>query len=233
MIVYYTEYDSVFEDYLVPLTKERADKSKSFCLLSEKLENSNVLRCPAHLQSLNNYFAVKSIYNYTLSWDGENLFSPDYDQLFWDHNVYPRDNKKGVISFNPPRLLFFAEKSLNMELLPAFWHKNDLTKKASMVGGIFDIGKHARKIESALLMHEPCEINIERGDALYYLKFETEEKIVFKPFQMTTDINKLIDGGLASMLYNKGKPALLKYWYEKNKNFYRRRLLHLIKNNLL
>ena len=233
MIIYCSEFNHIFEEYLQPLVKARADKDKHFCLSSEILESSRVLKCPAHINTLNNYFVVRSVYNYKIVWDGEKFHSPDYDQNFWDSNVYPRDGSTGVISFFPPELHFFSEKSLNLELLPAFWHNNDVVKKTSVIGGSYNIGKHFRKIECSMVFHEPCEIEIKRGDALYYVKFHTNEKIKLKYFHMVNEIKELISGTLMPKNSNSGLPLTLKYWYARNKLFYRKRLLGLIKNNLL
>ena len=233
MIVYYTEFDNIFDSYITTLRKERAENSPSFSLGSSKVKNSGVLRCPAQVKSLDSYYVVKSPYNFKLCWDGENFTTPDYDQNFWDLNLYQRDGCNGLVSFAPPKLMFVAEKNLEMELLPAFWHKNDLTQKTTMIGGKFDIGRHTRKIESALIFHEPCEVDIKKNDALYYLRFGAGEKIMLKPFQFVEDIKSLVSGVLCTMQYNKGKPETLDYWYLKNKLFYRKRLLNLIKQNLM
>jgi hypothetical protein len=233
LIIYCSEGNHIFDEYLQPLVKARADKDKQFCLSSDILEKSRVLKCPAHIDTLHNYFVVRSVYDYKIVWDGEKFYSPDYDQNFWDNNVYPRDNDTGVISFFPPELYFFSEKSLNLELLPAFWHKNDVVKKTSVIGGSYNIGKHFRKIECPMVFHRPCEIEIKRGDALYYVRFHTDEKIKIQYFQMVNNIKELESGLLAPIYSNSGQPLTLKYWYTRNKLFYRRRLLGLIKNNLL
>jgi hypothetical protein len=233
LIIYCSEFNHIFEEYLQPLIKARADKDKQFCLSSELLEKSRVLKCPAHIDTLHNYFVVRSVYNYKIVWDGEKFYSPDYDQNFWDNNVSPRDSSNGVISFFPPQLYLFAEQSLNVELVPAFWHKNSVVSNTSVIGGAYDIGRHFRKIECAMVLHEPCDIEINRGDALYYLKFHTNQKIKIKYFHMVNKIKELSSGTLLPQQANSGATLSLKYWYAKNKLFYRRRLLELIKNNLL
>lgn len=233
MIVYYTEFNNIFDSYINTLKKERAENISSFSLNSNKLKNSGVLKCPAQIKSLDSYYVVKSPYNFKLCWNGENFTSPDYDQDFWDLNLYQRDGSNGLVSFAPPKLMFVSEKSLEMELLPSFWHNNDLTQKTIMIGGRFDIGRHTRKIESALIFKEPCEVDIKRNDALYYLRFGTDKKIVLKPFQFVDDIKSLVSGVLYPMQHNKGNPETLDYWYLKNKLFYKKRLLKLIKQNLM
>jgi hypothetical protein len=234
MIIYYTESSNLFNHSLFePLVKNRANKSSDFVLLPEKLEDTNVLRCPAHLALLNNCYAVKSAFDYTLIWDGQTFKSPDYNQKFFDDYIYPRDAIKGLVSYTSPKLHFFAEKSVEMELTPAFFHKNDITQKTTVIGGCFDVGQHLREIECAMLLHEPCEIDIKRGDSLYYVKFKTHEKIKFVPFQMVQEMSDLIMGHLSAMRNNKAAPSPLSWWYETTNAFYRKRFLNLIKQNLM
>ena len=233
MIVYYSEGTSNFGDYLVPLSHERTGTDDTFRLTNKKLFPSPLLRCPAHAKVFDSFFVVKSPYSYQILWENEVFSSPDYDQFFWDKHVYARDSKTGLISFRAPELWLFCEKDLEVELLPAFWHKNEVTTKTSVIGGRYNIGGQFRPLECAMAFDRPGKLKIFRNTALYYLRFNTYEKIKFVPFQMTEDLSNFASGALKTTAYNKDKPRILSQVYLTNKLFYKKRLLKLIKNNLL
>ena len=190
-------------------------------------------KCPAVRDYSDNVFVVTSPYDYELSWDGNNLTTSLYDQNFFESVVYPRDISIGFISFKTPFMHLFAEKSLIMEFIPAYFHDNEFTRKMLVLPGRYDVGQHFRRIECACRFRECGSIKIKRGDPLYYLKFHTNEKITFKRFFVSEKLFKLSE----SIIMLGGKVNWYKpldfYYSIFKKNNLRKVYLKQIRENLL
>ena len=217
--VYYTEHDNVFVYPPEPVLKNLPDRV-----------TGAITKCPSFLQELKNTFLIRAPFYYELEWDGEQIRTDIADQSFFNTYVAIRDTKTGFCSFLAPKMYFFAEKPLVMQLKSANYHANEFTKNITLIEGSYDIGRHFRKVEAAFFM-DGRKITIERGEPLYYLKFLTEEKINFSPFQFSKNLKDLIEPRfeLRKTKFN----TSLDFWYQINDNFYGKKILKHIKQSLL
>ena len=199
------------------------------------LRDTGILACPAFKDHIKNTFIVKSPYSYVIEWTGDDIKSPVYNQNFFDNNVKPRSIKDGFFSFDTPMPVFVAENdSLLMSTGPAYLHDNDITNLCYTIPGSFDIGKHIpRKLELPLKLKKPGKIKIGEGDALYYVKFHTNENIIFKKFIFTSDLKDLTVSYLSIRPFTQNYKSL-EWWYKlvsrhNLKNYF----IKKIKENLL
>jgi hypothetical protein len=227
MIVYYTNLPNLFVHDPEPLISS---------ILTEK-ENKHIQlikMCPALKESCKNIFVFKNIINYDLQWNftGEfNSFSRD--RGFLNDWVYTRSNQDGIVSYCYPGYLFFSEKSLDMEVLPPYLHNCDISKKTLMITGKYNIGKHARRIENAMIFRNRGDkVEFVENTPQFYVKFHTEEKIQFKKFFMTAELLEISNNILSLRDFLNGKKPL-QYWYDIFTLNYRKKFLKIIKQNLL
>ena len=198
-------------------------------------EQSELQQCPAFKEYLKNVFIVKSVYQYDFEWVGNNIISKSYDQSFFDENMVVRNSNTGILSFRTPQIYFVAESEdliLSQEF--PYLHDNDITRNCYVIPGSFNIGKHLpRSLELSLKFKRPSEVTIQEGDALYYTRFLTKEKIIFKKFIMTPALFNLAASHLNIKNFNKGiKP--LQWWYDLvTRHNLKKYILREIKNNLL
>ena len=68
--------------------------------------------------------------------------------------------------------------------LPAYYHDNGYTRSVDAICGSYDIGRWFRPGVRPLFQKKPgaTSININEGDALMYVKFNTDEKIELVEF---------------------------------------------------
>lgn len=202
---------------------------------NNELGNKLVLKCPAVGDFYKNIFCVRSPYDYELTWTGEGLSTTMYGQPFFDFNVVNRgDGEKGAFSFLFPSLYLLAEAPLKLSVMHPFQENSDIGNKLMMMGGEYDIGRHFRPIEYPYVYKEPSTIRLKRGDVMAYLKFLTEEKIIFKRFFMTQNMIDVTNTLLTRNREYSSRRNPLSYYYNlvekyKVKNF----LLKEIKKNLL
>lgn len=218
--VYYTELNSLFANKIRPVLND----------VKDNLDRS-LLKCPAFTDYLRNTFVVTSPEYYNLHWVvGEKYYTDIKSQEFFNENVNVRDVDTGLCSILLAKYFFFAERPLIMQQKPAEYHRNEFTKNVALLGGEYDVGRHFRWLESSFYFKEPS-ITIEQDDALYYIKFCTTEKVKLIPFQFTDQLRALTKSVLSIKTPERPKP--LDFWYNINTNFYRKKMLSIIKQNTL
>lgn len=73
---------------------------------------------------------------------------------------------------------FMCDSSVMLQVFPAFMHYNDFTSKATVIPGEYDISKWVRPVELVFEIKNRKEtIEIKKGDALSYFKFNTDDTI--------------------------------------------------------
>ena len=229
-IIYYGCWDNNLGLELQPLREHFIDG-----VFKSSEDKPVILSCPAFKNYIKNVFIVKSTYHYTIEWDGKNITSPMYNQRFYDENITARNTSSGVLSYKSPSLVFTTEeKSLCISQEFAYFHDNSITRKLFTFPGKFNIGKHLpRNLELSAKFKEPGCVKINEGDALYYVRFHTEDDIIFKKFIITDEIKDIITSNLNIRKYTKGFKSL-EWWYDlvarhNLKNY----IVKRIKQNLL
>jgi hypothetical protein len=153
-----------------------------------KLDQKNTLTklgsCPFFNSDMKNTFSIKSIYNYNFFIEDGNVFSDAYDQDFFNEHVVIRSIDEQFFSFLQRFIFFTEEKSLEMEILPAFLEETDFSKNCIVLPAKIDIGKWFRNLELPFFIKKEFKsFSIKIGEPIYYIKFNTEEKINFIPFR--------------------------------------------------
>jgi len=201
----------------------------SSCLLEKIKVVPEYVKCPALQDFIKNTFVIRSSYDYEFNCNCETteINSKIYNQEFFDNQIIVRDISKGFLSYKEPEIIFFAEKSLEMEQFSAFFHNT--FKHHIVIPGKYNIGKHFRKLECALQLFNSDVITIREKDPLYYVRFFTDEKIIFKKFFLTPKLLLIMRSNLNKKNFTKSKIPL-QWYYENN---YTKTILNEIKNNLL
>jgi hypothetical protein len=191
-----------------------------------------VNHCPFFNESLKNIYAIKSIYDYSFKIEDNNFLTLDYGEDFFNNHVLIRSIEKKFFSFKTQYVFFTDEESLEIDCYqhPIF-EENEISKRCMIIPGSLNIGKYFRGLEfSFILKKDFNEFILKEQDVMYYLKFNTKEKIIFKQFkvndnlmQIARDI-RLINWGNKNMVN-------VEYFYKKFKG--KKYILNEIKNNLI
>lgn len=209
---------------------------KLFCknLINQK---NDLIYCPSIKKYMNNIFLLKSLFDYSFKLSkNENIdevFSDKYDQKFFDKHVFVRSREDRIFSFMQQFIFFTEEKSLLMSGgISPFLEDNNITKRCMVIPGTFDIGKWFRPLEFAFYLKQNYdEFIIEEEEVFQYIKFNTKEKIVFKQFKVTSEINEILVDTDTAKNSRKKKLRDLKEYYDMMKN--KKHLINLIKKNVL
>lgn len=194
-------------------------------------KNQLINKCPSIKEELNNLFGIKSIYDYSFYIENNNVFSKEKNQFFFDEHLLIRSLEQKFFSFTQRYIFYTDSPSLRMtaNIFP-FLENNNVTEKCNMIPGSFDIGKWYRNIEFPFfLKNQFNHFKILQEETMFYIKFETKEKINFIQYRYSDSMKQ----------YRKDYDAIsnLQYWgklgnfykYSKNKKL----LLNEIERNLV
>jgi hypothetical protein len=147
-------------------------------------KNHLFMKCPSTQASCKNVFVV------TAPMDADIFLTSNPDELFalnvegsgWDQNFYDAFcelRKDGTVSM-PPSYLFYAKKSLEMEVSHAFLLDSPSLDNTLVIPGSFDIGKWVRPIDFTFVVKDPSKpVKIKRGEPLFFIRFKTDERVEF------------------------------------------------------
>lgn len=162
--------------------------------LTEKVQWTDYSRCPSVIQFSNNLYSLKSPIDLDIIYDG-NTIHFDYEQYpmeFISKIATERDLRAGMISLGICPYMFFADSDCEMQFSGPTLVNNDFSQKCMVVPGQYNIGKWFRGIDFGLFVNEKnTRVSIKKGDTLANIRFLTSEKITFKKFFITPELNNL------------------------------------------
>ena len=189
--------------------------------------------CPAYRNHLTNLYSINSPLDYDITINNDQISSTMYDQKFFDEFVTIRSLPEKLISFNHQYMLVPDCDSLEMTLTNPYLESNGFADNIIAVPATFDIGKWPRFIECAFHMKNNS-VTVKENDAMLYLKFNTDEKIVFKNFIMTPMMNRYMDIMTSAREY-KRLSSTMEFFYNlmNNKKQLKKKMLIEAKNNTI
>ena len=190
--------------------------------------------CPVFNKTLENTYAIKSIYDYSFKIENDKCVSLDHNQKFFDDHIFIRSIDKKFFGYQNKYVFFTEEDSLMMNAYqhPIF-EENEITKRCIIIPGAFDIGKYFRNLEFPfILKKEFDEFIVKNEDVLYYLTFDTKEKIKFKQFQVVPELVDMMQSLRRADSFNlRQRVTTMDTWYNKFKG--KKWILNKINENLL
>jgi hypothetical protein len=209
-------------------------------MVRDKNTNVDMNLCPSIKDFLNNYYGLRSIYNYSFDvLPDKSVIPGDLEDSHSNTNEFARQHlsirsaEQKLYSFQQKIIFFTEEDSLLMSLEYPFLEDNNITERCMIIPGQFDIGKWLRPIEFAFYLKEKHEKFIIKYDEIYaYLKFHTDEKIEFKEFMITPTLYNHVNSVISSKHPHIKRGLIeLPYYYSIFKQ--KKNVLKEIKNNLL
>ena len=191
--------------------------------------------CPAFHLHATNTFVVRGIIdaNVAIRPDG---FAPldDKSQLSAQLFSYMHPTRKGyrTVLFDH-RMLFFSEQPLVMATYPAFLHHGDPQTKLHYIPAAFDIARWLRPLQGTYEVRDDVtQVRLKQDDALYYVKFETTEKVRLRRFHTTPEIHAIAHGCVHYKLF-RPQSSLNKVYDAFAQSKTDVRTLKLIKENVI
>lgn len=211
-----------------------------YTYLKKKYSSTRALdeyfQCYAAGKDLLNTFIIKSNFDIDLIIDNKNLTNQvkilQHDQAFYDSYIIARP---GTVQLNSG-LFLFCEKSVTVTQLPAFFHKSPFKDTHFPTIGSMDISSWFRGWFAAFVEQNPNDdykhIKIKRGDPLFYIKINSDEKIELKEFDWTENLTKYCNSCTSLKFFAK-KQKLQNIYSMFRKRLYHKKILKEIKENLI
>lgn len=147
--------------------------------------------CPAMREFYKNMFGIPSLWDYEVEIRDGKIYSNVRTKEFFDNAIYIRNEKMRGLSLNLSQIALIPDvDSLELIQYPPFLEST--MQHANYFPGSFDIGKFPRVIDLALKFLSDTTWEIQTGDLMHYLKFNTKEKIKFVPFAFTPKMQSLM-----------------------------------------
>jgi len=231
-----TVYWSMLEDEWMrakePVSIEKKLYQKYNFLTNKDNPNVFVSGCPSTKNYMKNLYGLSSIYDYNFDIleDGQ-VSSTMYSQNFFDKHVLIRDFENNFYSFSQTYIFFTKEPSLKVEAyLPPFLENNFIANNSHSIPATFDIGKWFRNLEFPFILNNGVDrFSISIGDIYAYIRFNTDEKIIFKKF-IPTDKIIFYSNSFSNTIFGKRPTSPLSYFYSLST--FKKKIIKEIEENL-
>jgi len=162
----------------------------------------NFLRCPATSDLLKNTFVVRAPVDSQVSFNFDTHRtkqlnnSPMYEKthkIDFQYVHKPTLAGHNLIDYRYPIVFFSEEDSMIATLTPPYFEHVSSYESGTIVPGRFDIAKWFRPMNMEFQLWPNINtLNILAGEAICYLHFDTDKKIILKRFVTNNEIEKLI-----------------------------------------
>jgi hypothetical protein len=246
MIVYWCNVDIHNQQYsmtglrrLPPYPIKRILNNK-YDVRESNTNHETYFRCPAHTDHLKNLFAVPAAFDCDLIIDKQPN-QPEFatSTFFKNNNDFDkafliRSIKNRLFSINLGSLFVTESDDILMSQMPAYLESNGFVDNTVIIPGTFNVGRWPRVLECAFHLKED-KMFVKEGDPLYYLKFYTDEKIVFKEFLYTQKMRDYVTHLLSSRNYKTKRVTKLDFFYNMigRKQGFKQRMLEEAKANVI
>jgi hypothetical protein len=193
---------------LLPDLKKMKDKTAG---------NQSILYCPAFTENYKNTFVFSSVV--------DSRFSYNHRENLWEipnkYQIHPATTMRTSYMENRKPLvlsmiwLFVSEEPLEMEIISPYLHQTESSKYGVIATGRFDIGRWYRPIHADYLLWSGLDnFAIKEGDPFFYVRFNTDKKVVLKRYINTPEIYKqTVSNVETKFLFGKTPPLAKLYNY--------------------
>jgi hypothetical protein len=216
---------------MLEITKRRAKKPKVPQNTGKAIRPTGYQTCTALHSFAESTFVVKAPFAAHITLDDTGKINQShYSQAFGERLSSIEDAFS--VDFNL-EYTFFCEEPLTMLLTPPYLHQINQSKYGFVCSAGFDISSWFRPVVFIYQLWPGVkEVGFEDGEALAYITFQTDRKVILKQYKPTNTIRKIAE---ACVMY-KGVKAFQPL-YSLYARFHRvglhKRLLEEIKSNLL
>lgn len=215
---------------------------KSCKKLFAKNKTDVLLQCYSITEEMKNTFVIRAPFDLDISFaDSDRGFvitnvdlpQQDFNDMLQStpdltRNIFVHEALQLFVGFS---FHFFSETSLKMSTLPAHYHETGVSG-VPYITGSYDIAKWFRPVNACYLNSSKKDMKIKRGDALFYVKFHTEEQVILQPFKLTDELAKISDGNTGIVRYQKRTPLHTLYEMFLSNRLHKK-VLHKIREQLL
>jgi hypothetical protein len=188
VIVYWASYENKEDLYKEPINLYSSLKKKK----EKRFKEQGFFSCPSFKDLTSN--------TYIFSSTSDNMYKLDIP----NGKLEFTDTSVEASSVRPPSIencflfklslswIFFSEESLVMEITPAYFNDTSHTEFGAIVPGAFDIGRWFRPVNAEFQLWDGVDtFSLPKEEPIFYAKFNTNKKVVFKKFKMNQELESI------------------------------------------
>ena len=201
-------------------------------IVEERTKNISYLKCPAFNNLYKNTYVIKSPFDVKFmvsnTPEGKLITAIYKDEDFEKAFLSDRNAENSTFSMMSYGIsyLFYSKQSVEMEICQPHMsaHISPTIRNMSVVCGKFDISKWIRPTDFAFEIIDDTQIlEFRRGDPLFYVRFNTDDKVNLIRSEINDDILNLIKSQISIKKYFPGNSLksnydMAKSWIEFNKS---------------
>jgi hypothetical protein len=162
---------------------------------------ANFLACPAVRDSWHNVFMFSLLDSTSITYDNNLITSTN--EVVVKQEREPHLLETNIFKIDSPSY-FFAESPLKIKVTAPYFHNVSYQSKGTFIGGVFDIGRWFRPIQSEIITwQEKGTIEFEENEPVFYVEFLTDETVSLQRFGLTPTIEFLAESLINSPFQNK------------------------------
>jgi hypothetical protein len=199
----------------------------------EEISSTGYHVCTALHEMLDNAYILKAPFDAEVYLDntGAIIRSLGKNNYFFGNRMPSFENYK-CVDFKLS-LVLFSEEDLDISLLPPFFHKGQQPEYGFLSFGKFNIASWFRPVPVIFHLWEGSDrLYFNEGDPIGYINFHTNRRIQFEQFQMTPNIQSIVDATLKFKYLSMFEP-LSKLYERFRGSGMRDRTLKEIKENII
>jgi len=144
--------------------------------------------CSALHTLTHNMFVIKAPFSAEIKLDSKGVIREGQKYGRWFKERISSLQNAYAIDFDLS-YMFFSEEPLDLTITPPYMHKTKQAQQGFISAVSFDISSWFRPYVLIYQLWEGVDtITIEEDEPIAYLKFNTEKKVVFKPFKLTLEL---------------------------------------------
>jgi len=163
---------------------------------------SDFLRCPAFSDLAKNTFVhripldVHATFDFKrkrIHYNAQNKLDEYKPKVKMELTHDPTLKDHNLVQFTWPIIFFSEENSMMSTLTPPYFEKVSSSEYGVIVPGRFDIGKWFRTMNTEFQLWPGVnELKVSANEALCYVHFDTDKKIIFKKFIMNKELERIL-----------------------------------------
>ena len=161
------------------------------------------IRCYAVQDEIKNTFVYKSPFDLDVIYGEdkriivkpENVLNQGVNVVQFTPDLDGSINGSLVQLFTNYGFYFFSEQPLKLSIQTPNFHDSKI-KHIPLLTGEYDIAKWFRPVFPSYANYNYENFSMKRGDAMMYIKFNTDKKVVLKEFCMNRELDNLVTGSL-------------------------------------
>lgn len=174
----------------------------------------NFFSCPANKNYTENLFYIKNPLDFDIRINANNTVDSRSPASSLITSI--RDfNENSLILDYFISISLFSEKELSVSVMPPFF-LNTPANDAHLIPGEFNIGSWIRPLNATYFVkNKDVDFVLKKDDPLFFIKFNTKDKIKFKEFYFTDALTGIVDSAVGLKKFKRNVPMFELYHYFK------------------